>query len=297
MEVSKFLALGILLWAWVAKAEVVAERLPEMKVGTIGVETGLSQNIWGEKPDATQIFSQIKASGEANLNDSEKDILRRILLTDVGGVASLEEKGEEYLVARVEALMAQGMFEEALVLMDRVSPRHLSANLKQLKAKILFVSGRPEEACAENYMEAFGREEAFIRAVCADAIGVPPASALAYEVYRESGADTHPFLNAAGEVLYRDIETLIPMDEPSVWEMPVIARVWGVEALKLPLTRTHLWVLVGQEQVPHEVRVAAGHRLHKKEKKQADGQVLTHLIQMAEHRARMEEALGDMNAK
>lgn len=297
MEVSKVFALGMILWTLAAQAEVVAEHLPEMKAGTIGVETGLTGAIWGDNPDADQVLNQIRVAGEVDLSDSEKEILKRILMTDVGGVAVLEERGEEYLTARVDTLMAQGMFDEALFLLSRISERHLSNKLKQLKSEVLFAAGRVTEACSENYMEAFGQEEAFIRAVCADAIGVPPASALAYEVYREGGYDIHPYLNAVGEVLYRDGESLMPAGEPSVWEVPMMARVWGMDIFKLPLSRVHLWELINQEQISQEVRLAAENLLKRKEKKQPDGQVLMHLIRMAESRAQVDAVIGSKNAK
>ena len=297
MKISKFFVWVALFGASVGRAEVVAEQLPEMKVGTIGVETGLSPDIWGDKPDAESILAQIKNVEKAPLNDSEKEILKRVLLTDMGGVVALEERGEEYLQARVEAFVAQGMMEEALVLLNQVPTQSMSNTQKQLKAEVLFVAGRAEEACAESSLEAFGSEEAFIRAACADVMGVPPASALAYEVYRESEKDTHPFLNAAGEMLYRDITASMPEGVPSVWEMPVIARVWGVDILKLPLSKKHLWVLVGQERVPPEVRKEADNILKRVEKVPADGQILTHLTQMAEERRWIEPVLKGKNAK
>ena len=295
MGISKALVGGILLLSSVARAEVVAEVLPEMKIGTIGVETGLNSDIWGDKPDADNILRQIAEAGEAPLNDSEKEILKKILMTDMGGVAALEERGEAYLSARVEALMAQGLFEEALTLLGKVPEGQLSRSLKQLKAKVLFVAGQTEKACAEDFLEAFGSEEAFIRAICADAVGVPPASALAYEVYRESGEDHHPFLNAAGEVLYRNLEEALPDGVPSVWEMPVVARVWGGDALKLALSKAHIWVLINQDNVPENIRAAA--EKTRTSVAMPDGQVLTHLTQMAEHRQWVENTLKDKNAE
>ena len=287
----------MIVGAAVARAEVVAESLPEMKVGTIGTEAGLSADIWGDKPDAENILGQIKAAGEVTFNDSEKEALKRILMTDVGGVAALEQRGEKYLEARVKALVAQGMFDEAMNLLNQVPEEKAPDFVKRLKAEVLFVAGRVDEACMEGTMETFGKQEAFMRAVCADILGVPPASALAYEVYRESGEDHYPFLNAAGEVLYRGMDIKLPKGEPAVWEMPMIARVWGVDVVKPELTREHLWTLVNQEQVPADVREKAEQTLKQQEKIKADGQVLTHLIQMAKERQAVEEALGDKNAR
>ena len=297
MKIGRYFLGGILLMTSVSWAEVIAENLPEIKIGTIGVETGLSPDIWGDEPDAEDVLQQIKESAEVDLNEAEKEILRRILMTDVGGVSSLEKKGESYLTERVNALTAQGMFDEALTLLDKVSDRGLSNELKQLKSEVLFVMGRVEEACAENYMETFKDKEVFIRAVCADVIGVPPASALAYEVYRESGKDNYSFLNAAGEVLYRDMDTKIPAGEPSVWEMPILARAFGTDVFKNKLPKKHLWVLLNQEQIPHEVRLAAKNTLMRKEKAQADGKILTHLIQMAMERTKLEDSLKGRNAE
>ena len=297
MRISKFLILGLLLWGGNVCAEVVSEQLPEMNIGTVGVETGVPSQIWGDQPDAEKVLAQIKAAGEADLNESEKEILKRVLMTDVGGVASLEAIGESYLVERIEALMAQGMFTEALTLMDKVPARYLSTNLKQLKAKVLFVTGRAAAACMESYMDAFGPEEAFIRAICADSVGVPPASAMAYEVYRESGADHHPFLNAAGEVLYRDMKIALPEGESSVWEVPLMARVWGKDIFKHPLSKIQIWTLLNQDRIPEEVRAEAEKHLKSENKQQADGQILTHLIQMAEQRRWVERHLKRKNAE
>jgi len=297
MGISKFLIAGVLLWPLLGLAEVVTEALPEMKVGTIGTDTGVSAAVWGEKPDAAEILAQIKAAGEAPLNDVEKEILKRVLLADMGGVAALEELGEEYLRVRVKALVAQSMADEAIALIDRVPAKNLSNTLKQLKAETLLIMGRAEEACAEGYPESFEAEEAFIRAVCADMIGVPPASALAYEVYRESGRDNHPFLNAAGEVLYRDMKVAMPAGGPSIWEMPVAARVWGKEVLNKPLSAAHLRVLTGQERVPSDVREAAQSRISKKPAVSVNGSILLHLTQMASERQQVEALLKGKNAK
>ena len=280
-----------------AHAEVVTEVLPELHRGTVGIETGLPKDIWGKKPEAAEVLNQIKNAAEAPLNDSEKSILKSILMTDMGGVVALEEMGDDFLIARVEALMAQGMIEEALALIDKVPAGGVTGAVKRLKAEVLFVAGRTQEACGEGYLNAFDSEEAFVRAICADVAGVPPASALAYEVYRESGHDDHPFLNAAGEVLYRNLEGALPDGGPSVWEMPVIARVWGMDVMKRPLSKTQLRVLINQERVPQEVRQAAEEALNQLTVKQPDGQILTHLIQMAENRVRLEEGLKGGYAK
>ena len=142
MEISKFFVLGAILWISAARAEVVAEALPELNLGTIGIETGVPKDIWGEKPEAEAVLNQIKSAAEAPLNDSEKRILKSILMTDMGGVAALEKMGDAYLIARVKALTAQGMTEEALTVLDKVPAEGLPEALKRLKAEVLFVAGR-----------------------------------------------------------------------------------------------------------------------------------------------------------
>jgi len=278
-----------------AHAEVTTESLPEMQIGTIGEETGLSADIWGKQPDADKVLSQIRAAATADFNDAEKEILRRILMTDVGGVVPLEQ--EAYLIERMKTLAAQGMADEALKLGNLGPEKNKSDALKRTMAEILFVIGRANEACAENLTAAFGKKEAFIRAACVDAVGVPPETALAYEVYRESEQDQFPFMNAAGEVLYRGLETPLPTGTPDVWEMPILARAYGTEIFKLDLSKQALRTLVNQESVPTDVRLIAVDQMRKATAVKSDGDVLTHLIQVATERRLVEATLGARDAK
>ena len=291
MDKSKFYFFVLFFWnigsAW---AVVSQEGLPSLTVGTIGVETGLSADIWGANPKADDVIRQIQACADVDFNDSEREILKQILMTDVGGNKELEKKSEEYLKARLETLIKQGLFKEVRTLLDQVPKK--TDELKKLQAEALFADGFVSAACEENLISAFEKEEGFIRAVCADTIGVPPASALAYEVYREGGHDTHPFLNAAGEVLYRNLSPELPEGVPSVWEAPMVAKAYGMKVFDRALSRETLLALFGNETVPPEVRLKAEKVLRKEVKKEpADGLILDYLRAMAEMRMKLQTIL------
>ena len=280
----------------VARAETYQKELPALTVGTVGVETGLPPDIFGKNPKAEDVIRQIESCADIDFNEDERDILRRVLMTDVGGIETLENQSESYLKARLNTLIKQGMFREALLLTDKIPQK--TDELKRLEAEALFAEGFVAAACDEKLLNAFGPEEGFMRAICADSIGVPPASALAYEVYRESGRDHHPFLNAAGEVLYRNLSPQIPAGTISVWEAPITAKAYGIGLLERPLSREVLAALRGNETVPHEVRLKAESLLNERNKEEAaDGNVLDHLRKMAQARVKLQKFLPEKTEK
>ena len=276
-----------------ADAEVSQTKLADLTVGTIGIETENAADIWGKNPNADEVIRQINECAAVSFNDKEREMLRYVLMADVGGIRTLEDRSEDYLNARLNTLLAQGFFRDVITLLDKVPENQQTNNLKQKRAEALFAEGFVEAACEENLMGSFGSEEGFIRAICADSVGVPPASALAYEVYRESGADTHPFLNAAGEILYRDLAPDLPEGVPSVWEAPVVAKVYGSEIFKRPLSREVLSALSGNETVPYGIRLKAKNLLNRPSRNEkADGHVLDHLSAGAKLRSQMPNFIG-----
>ena len=292
MFMGKNKYIWIVLWGLgitTARAEISQTDLPSLTVGTIGLETENAADIWGENPNADEVIRQIKDCASLDFNDEERAILKSVLMADVGGIRSLEEKSDEYLSARMSTLMAQGLFREVVWLTDKIPEKQWTKDIKQKRAEALFGEGFVQAACAEDLMTAFGDEEGFVRAVCADMTGVPPASALAYEVYRESGLDTHPFLNAAGEVLYRNLLPTLPEGDLSVWEVPTVIKAYGDEVLNQPLPRRILLTMINNETVPHEIRLKAQKRLKEPSKSEkADGFVLDHLSEWAQLRTKVD---------
>ena len=291
MGKNKFIGVFLLGMAVATvKAEVSQTELAALSVGTIGIETENAAEIWGENPNADEVIRQINDCATISFNDEERGILRHILMADVGGIKNLEKRSEDYLNARLNTLLAQGLFRDVITLLDKVPTNQQTNKLKQKRAEALFAEGFVEAACDENMMGAFESEEGFIRAVCADSVGVPPASALAYEVYRESGEDIHPFLNAAGEVLYRDLMPDLPEGTPSVWEAPMVAKVYGTEIFDRPLSREVLSALSGNETVPYGIRMKAKNLLDRPiRNEKADGHILDYLSARAKLRSQMKK--------
>jgi len=292
MRKSKFICFIIgLLGVVSASAQIVQDSLPVLTAGTAGVDTVLTADIWGENPDADSVIRQIEACAEVNFNPVELNILRQVLLTDVGGKKSLEEKSEPYLKARLTTLLRQGMFDEVIMLVDRVQPKHQTREMKQLRAEALFAMGRVAEVCTDGVLSEFGEQESFMRVVCADALREPPEPALVFEVYRERGENRYPFLEAAGDVLYLNLPAELPKGEPSVWEMPILAKAFGNDVFQLNLNREKLWTLIAHERVPHEVRIQADNTVNAIASGKPDGQILNKLIQMAKARQALEQNL------
>ena len=294
MDKNKLIGVFLLgMVAIAAKADIVQTELADLTVGTVGIETENAASIWGENPNADEVIRQINECATVSFNDKEREILRYILMADVSGIKSLEKRSEDYLNARLNTLMAQGLFRDAITLLDKVPGSKQTNALKQKRAEALFAEGFVKAACEENLIGSFGSEEAFVRAICADSVGVPPASALAYEVYRESGADTHPFLNASGEILYRDLAPDLPEGVPSVWEAPIVAKVYGAEIFKRPLSREVLSALSNNETVPYGIRMKAKNLLNRPlQNEKADGHILDYLSAGAKLRSQMPNFIG-----
>ena len=246
-----------LIFSCVVHAQITAEQLDSIADGTVGIETDLSADVWGDNPNVDDVIRQIKDCADESFNWTELGVLRQVLLTDVGGVKGIEQKSDAYLKARLDTLMKQGLFSDVLTLLENIPEKNLTDELWQIKGEALFASGRPDEACEERIVTAFGTEEAFIRAICVAVNGSSTEPALAYEVYRESGHDTHVFLNAAGDVLFRGLSSELPTGTPSVWEMPILALAFGEDIFQLNLNRAQLWTLLDWENIPHEVRLHA----------------------------------------
>lgn len=294
MALNKFVGLVLALLGSVAvRAEVVTEPLPALTPGSIGVDTVFDARIWGTKPTADKIIKQIRQAADVPFNDSEREILRQILLTDVGGLSVLATDDGAFLKTRLQTLMAQGLFEDVLTLIDRIPDKDKNDDITQMQTAALFSLGRVKEACTDERMGTFGSDESFLRVVCAEETGVLPAAAFAYEVYRESGADTHVFLNAAGDNLYRDSAHDMPAGHPSVFELPILAKVWGIDVFDLPLNRGDRMVLANMENVPHEVRLKAQSSLLNESmvKELFDESLLKHLTSMAMERRAVEQWL------
>jgi len=289
MVKNSFIFLCGIFWILAgARAEVAEIGLTELGVGTVGIDTGLASDILGKNPDAAEIIEQINRCADMDFDEAEKQVLKRILMTDMGGVAALEKEGKAYLNARINALMQQGMFEEVLLLTDQIPVKNRSAEIKRMRAEALFASGKTAEACAET--DAF-EEEAFIRAVCAETVGKESESALAFDVYRESAAVGHPFFDAAGDVFYRGLTVDLPEGKPDVWEMPIVARTFGVEIFNRPLDKKQLWTLVNQDTVPAAVKEQAKQMLKENNSEEKESHILADLITLAKVRKRLKPAL------
>ena len=282
---------GLALWALGATGYAESVPLPELGIGTIGMTDISAADVWGKNIRADEVIRQIAMCADVRFNAKELNLLRQVLLAEAGGVAALEEAGEAYLTARLITLLRQGLFDDVLMLTDRIPERDRSPAVGRLRAEALFALGRTADICRDSVLASFEAEEAVMRVVCAAENGSAAAAALAYDVYREAGGEDYPFLNAAGDALYRSLPVILPPGKPSVWEVPMLARAFGNEVFALDLNREQLWALVARENVPHEVRLEARNRLMAEELPTPDGQVLANLIRLAEARRQVEKSL------
>lgn len=280
-----------LLWSGTTSAQIVQNDLTEITTGTVGVETAFSADLWGTDPKADDIIRQIEACADIPFTPTELKVLRAVLMTDVGGVNALGKRDKDYLNARLKTLMAQGLFEDVLTLIDLVPGKEQSNDLKQIKAEALFGAGRTEEACDDDLIGSFGTDESFVRVICADAKGLSSEAVLAYDVYRENHADGRAFLDAAGDILFRNLPAELPSGSPTLWELPMVAKIWGNDIFRLPLNRAQLWTLISSERVPHEVRLAAQQLIGQETAEKNEGTVLTALIQLANARQALEQQI------
>ena len=84
----------------------------------------------------------------------------------------------------------------------------------------------------------------------------------------------------------------MPDGMPSLFEWPMVAKAYGVDIFEKQLSRGDLLVLVGSENVPHEVRVAAGYRLKPKKEQTPDGRLLDQLGTWITARMELEKSLS-----
>jgi hypothetical protein len=296
----KFIAFCIgCLFSATLNAQVLSEELTALSIGTIGVPTVFQSNLWGENPDVGDVVRQINDAGMADLDQTEREILRQVLLTDVAGVPSLEKENQTYLIARLNAMLNQGFYEDVLVLLEKMPEVNLTSELKLFRLKTLFGLGRVDLVCEEGNLSLFGDQEAFIRVVCADALGTNSAAVMAYDVYRDSGLDDNLFLKAAGDKIYHHLDRMLPDGKPLLWELPIVVKAFGSEVLNRSLSRGDLVLLSNSASLSDEVRQSVENLLKKPEIKiNPNGKILDDLMLMAKQRQALEHNLpSDMLQK
>ena len=246
MKINKFvIGLAIALWILPLRAEVETAELPDLVVGGVGLETGLTAAVWGEPWNQKDVETELQKIQNISFGPAEREILKRILLTRTG------EK--DVLIPRLEALMAQGFFEEVLTLTDRIPPAQQSPEVRQFRIRALMANGKTAEACQDENI-ALSDDEIFIRTVCALMLRTPDEGALAFDVYRESGRDNHPFLNAVGDKTVRYEEVSLPDGRPDWIEWPLVAAAFGDKIPQLPLREGERQLLARSTIVPDSVK-------------------------------------------
>ena len=300
MVKSKLVAFCVgCLFSATLNAQVLSEELTALSVGTIGVPTVFQSNLWGENPDVADVVRQINDAGMADLGPAEREILRQVLLTDVAGVPALEKENQSYLMARLNAMLNQGFYEDILILLEKVPEANLTSELKLFRLKALFGLGKVALVCEEANMSLFGDKEAFIRVVCVDAVGTDASAVMAYDVYRDSGLDDSLFLKAAGDKIYHHLDRTLPEGKPLLWELPIVVKAFGSEVLNRSLTRGELVVLSNNAGLSDDVRQSVENLLKKPEIKiNPNGKILDDLMLMAKQRQALEHNLpSDMLQK
>lgn len=281
------------LFASVAHGQIVSENLTEISNGTIGVPTVFKSDLWGKNPDVSDVLRQIQEAGQTDFNAPERAVLRQILLTDVGGIETLEKENKAYLDVRLNTMLNQGFYEDILTLLGEIPEKQLTAELKRVRLKALFALGKEAVVCSEENMALFDENEAFMRVICADLSAEPFETAMAYEVYRDSGRDTGAFLNAAGDKLYRHLDAVLPEGKPDFWEWVVTAKAFGTEVLNRDLTRGEKILLAESDFVSEDVREKALSLLEKTGvQTNPDGKILDDLIQISNQRQKVEKNLS-----
>lgn len=274
------------------KAQIVAENLMEISIGTVGVATEFKSDLWGENPNVSDVLRQIQEAGETDFDIAERIVLRQILLTDVAGVEPLEKESNAYLDARLAAMINQGFYEDILTLLGEIPEKQLTADLKRTRLKALFALGKDAAVCSEENMALFGEDEAYMRVICSDLSAEPLETTMAYEVYRDSGYDDGKFLNAAGDKLYRHLDVAMPKGKPDFWELVITAKAFGTEIFNCDLTRGEKILLAENDYVSEEVREKAWELLKKTSPKTSpDGKILDDLIQISNQRKKIEKNL------
>lgn len=213
-------------------AQVTIQSLPTMSVGTGGVATSFSSDLFGKNPKADEIIRYIRELADVELSQGAKEILRQVLLTDVGGVAALEEKQQEYLMARLHTLYRQRLYTDVSALIQTIPEAEKTDEMKQFESRALFALGQVKEACDERLTSAFGREEAYVRVACSFHLKSFEEAALSYDVYREAGGN-HTLMNVAGDALFRNIKADLPAEmHPDIFEEEMGLKAYGDEWIK-----------------------------------------------------------------
>lgn len=279
---SKIMALTLMLWSGVACAEIVAENLPVLTPESVGLETPFSDTVWGNPPDPQKLAQSLKAVQEVDFSVPEREVLRQVLLTATGSV--------DLLVPRLDTLMAQGFYKDALALLDRIPVTQQTSEMRRYRTRILFALGKVSEACREENLSAFDADEIFVRTVCALSLHGAEEAVLAYDVYRESGQDRDAFLNSAGDMLYRQLPAQMPEGKPDLLLLPLVAHAFGDQVFRPGLNRGELMILLNHDVVPEPVRQEVAERLKTPVSQEIpqDGSLLDDLKQIAEYRQRVE---------
>lgn len=238
-------------------ATVRMDDLPDLAVDGIGVTTVFPASVWQGGGTISDLTEQVRGAGRLSLLPAEREILRQLILTDTSAEPALVGGDGSFWTARADALMAQGLFEDVIELVDQVPVEQQTPVMKQRRSAALFGAGRITEACAEKTMAVWEDRENAVRAACVFYQGSREAAALAFDVYREGGSDD-VWMTAAGSRLFLGRGEQ-PADEPDLWAIGLAAAAFGVDGME-GWPRGLLRAAALNPQVPADVRLVAAEK-------------------------------------
>jgi hypothetical protein len=130
--------------------DVTVSALGALRVDSVGLlptsQTGLPHDLWGTSSalDLSRRITSIAA--QTNLLPASRRLLNTLLLAELAPPAGFEHEGRLFL-ARIDALLAQGLLDEADALMQRAGVQDPDIFRRFFDTKLLL--GTEDEACSQ----------------------------------------------------------------------------------------------------------------------------------------------------
>lgn len=194
--------------------KVFVERLPEVNINVVGMETAIPADIWG-KTDVKDIQKLIQDILSKPLTPAMQNILTEMMVS----------KTYPYLPLgfRLSVLMHMGQWEKVLQLIELVPPAHRTDDIRSLRIQALFFLGQSQTACDEvNKKGGLQKTTEQWRLACALTKQDKTGAALIYATHKEQGKWDKVTM-ALAERLFDDKMTQISNDMIRPYHLPLMA--------------------------------------------------------------------------
>lgn len=222
--------------------QIQIDSLPALTIDSIGTHKTLPKNLWAAS-DTAKIITLIDKASRQKLSPAETKVFALMMTADVTGTPFKNDtisSNNRFILARLNALMNLGLYDDALALMEMVPiTQQNTPDFAPIKVSALFLSGKTNEACVFLNKQDLTEFIDKMRVSCFLDSAERDKAALAFETYKETEGGDALFL-ALGDRVFQ--ETPSPILGNSVYAPEHIALVAALGDKMPDMNTAPIWV-------------------------------------------------------